>query len=169
MKKALIAYNANPHNDEWYTPAYAVEPLLEFIPKMKCIWESTDYGDSAITEVLKEHGKHVISSHIERNENFFTYKPDEYWDMIVTNPPYSIKDEFLARAYELGRPFAMLLPVESLGGQARFKLYKKYGLEILVLDKRVEFSNQKNPYFSVAWFCHYVLPEKLIFREIDKK
>ena len=36
----------------------------------------------------------------EDGQDFFKYEPENY-DMIITNPPYSLKNKFLKRAYDL--------------------------------------------------------------------
>lgn len=100
MKQALINYIQNGINDEIYTPENAVTPLLKYIPKNIVIWEATDYGESKITKVLKDNGWKVISTH-KRDLNFLTDKPQFDYDMIITNPPYSLKNEFIKRCYEL--------------------------------------------------------------------
>lgn len=106
MKKAMINYIKSPKFDDIYTPSYAIEPLLEYIPKGITVWECCDFGKSEITRLLKEHGCNVIST--DKEENFFEYKPTEHFDMIITNPPYSLKDDFIAKCYEWGKPFALL-------------------------------------------------------------
>lgn len=168
MKKALVNYIQNPKNDEYYTPTYGIIPLAEFIPIDKIIWECTDYGESKITSFFRDRGNKVITTSIKDNENFLQHVPKEEYDIIITNPPYSIKDEFLKRAYELKKPFAFLLPLESLGGKGRFELYSNYGLEILVVNERIEFKKDGQVWFPTGWFCHNILPEKLVFRKIDK-
>lgn len=53
MKKAMIDYMKNEKNDELYTPDYAINPLLKYLPNKKLkIWECTDFGESNITKVL---------------------------------------------------------------------------------------------------------------------
>ena len=73
--------------------------------------------------------------------------------------------------YDLNKPFAMLLPLPTLQGKARFKLFEK-GLEMLVFDSRVAYeingSTQKSTPFASCYFCKNLLPEKLIFKELKK-
>ena len=80
-----------------------------------------------------------------------------HWDCIVTNPPYSLKQKFLARAYQLGKPFAFLLPLTTLETRIRQELFKKYGLEIILFDRRINFEvpslKESRSWFSTAWFC----------------
>lgn len=115
MKHALIHHQIN---DEIYTPEIALIPLLKYLPKNIKIWECTDFGESNITKVLKEHGYDVISTH-KSNFDFLSDKPTFDFDVIITNPPYSLKDEFIKKCYEYNKPFALLLPITALEGIRR--------------------------------------------------
>lgn len=169
MKQAMINYMQNQKNDELYTPKYAITPILKYIPKGIKIWECTDFGESNITKVLKEEGYEVISTH-KNNFNFLTDEPNFDFDMIVTNPPYSLKDEFLKKCYEYKKPFMLLLPITALEGVERGKMYRDYGISVLVFDKRISYMNNgKSSYFNTSWFCYNVLPKKLIFEELKKE
>ena len=49
-------------------------------------------------------------------------------------------------------------------------MFRKYGIEVLVFDGRVEFlSSKKCNWFNTSWFCYKVLPDKLIFKELKKE
>jgi len=168
MKKALIHYIKNEKVDEYRTPEYAIKPLLKYIPENYIIWEPTGIN-SPITAFFRRHGYEVIETHIEMGFDFLKDEPGFHFDVIVTNPPYSKKTEFLKRAYELGKPFALLLPLAALEGVERGKLFRKYGIELIVFDRRVEFMNKGRVWFPVAWFCWKLLPEKLIFCELKRQ
>jgi hypothetical protein len=172
----MIDYIQKEKFDDIYTPEYAIKPLLEYIPTNITIWECCDFGGSKITQVLLKYGCKVIST--DKEENFFEYKPKEDFDMIITNPPYSLKDDFLRKCYEWNKPFCLLLPITALEGKARGKMFRKHGIEVLVLDSRVQFMenmikeyNKKKSgnWFNTSWFCYNVLPEKLIFKELIKE
>ena len=141
--------------DELYTPEEAVEMILKYIPKeVKTIWECTAIKESKIVKVLKDAGYNIITSHIEDGEDFFKYEPENY-DMIITNPPYSLKDKFLKRAYELKKPFMFLLPLTTLEGIERGKMFDKNGIQMLIPNKRFNFKPEKNSgaWFQTSWFC----------------
>lgn len=168
MKKAMINYMKNEKNDELYTPNYAIEPLLKYLPKNKIIWECTDFGSSNITKLLKQHDYKVISTHKD-NFDFLTDIPNFDFDIIITNPPYSLKNEFLKKCYEYDKPFCLLLPLTSLEGIERGKMFREKGIDVLVLDKRCDFmDNKKSNWFNTSWFCYKVLPKQLIFEELHK-
>jgi hypothetical protein len=175
MKKAMIDYAQKEKFDDIYTPSYAIKPLLKYIPKNITVWECCDFGGSEITRLLKEHGCNVIST--DKEENFFKYQPKEHFDMIITNPPYSLKDDFIKKCYEWEKPFCLLLPITALEGKKRGEMFRKYGIEVLVFDGRVQFmgniikdfNKKKNSnWFNTSWFCYKVLPKQLIFEELKK-
>ena len=170
MKKTMIDYMKNEKNDELYTPEYAIKPLLKYLPKNKIIWECTDFGSSNITKVLKESGFNVISTH-KKDFDFLKDIPDFEFDIIITNPPYSLKDEFLRKCYEYKKPFCLLLPITSLEGIGRGKMFRENSVELLVLDRRCNFiynNAKKSNWFNTSWFCWNILPKQLIFEEMIK-
>lgn len=170
MKKTMVNYMKNDKYDELYTPEYAISPLLKYLPKDKIIWECTDFGSSNITKVLKKNGFQVISTH-KKDFDFLKDTADFSFDIILTNPPYSLKNQFLQKCYEYKKPFCLLLPITSLEGIERGKMFREYGVELMVLDKRCNFiydNSKKNNWFNTSWFCWNILPSKLIFESLEK-
>ena len=172
MKKPMINYMKAPKNDEVYTPPYAIYPIVPYIDKDWVIWEPTDFGGSEYTRIFREEGYKVITSHIKDNQNFFEYEPSEPYDIIITNPPYSLKTEFLKRAYELNKRFIFLLPITTLESKARGKIFREYNhdIQLLIFDSRVEFYKGKNSiWFNTSYFCRNVLPQQIIFTALEKQ
>ena len=99
--------------NEQYTPFYAVDPITKYIPKTKKIWCPFDCEWSAYFQTFKRGGWQVERSSIDDGQDFFTYQPEDF-DVIVSNPPYTQKDRVIERLYELEKPFAVLLPLNSL-------------------------------------------------------
>ena len=54
-------------------------------------------------------------------------------DMIIFNPPFCLKTEFLQRACESGKPFIFICPVTIIETQKRFALFREHQLTILNL------------------------------------
>ena len=89
-------YTPKKSSDEQYTPAYAVAPIIKYIPGNKIVWCPFDTEHSEYVLALKAAGIRVVHSHILTGEDFFVYEPEE-WDLIVSNPPFSIKQKVVER------------------------------------------------------------------------
>jgi len=142
--------------DDFQTPPEALVPLLPYIPKDWVIWECAQ-GFGWLTKGLIFNGYKVIGSDILTGQDYRMWQPDE-WDIAVTNPPYAIKQQFLERAYMLGKPFAFLLPLTTFETGKRQMLFDKYGLEVIFLDKRINFRTPSGKgsgsWFATAWFTN---------------
>lgn len=121
---------------------------------------------------FKELGYTVISSHIDDGQDFFTYEPEEY-DIIISNPPFSQKDKVLERLDDLGKPFAVLLPINSLQGKYRFNYMDN--IQLMFFNERIGFHNQENmdipvegSPFASGSFCKKFLPKDLIGLKLKK-
>ena len=165
MMPSYIKYMQKPLNDEWYTPKYAINPIIKFLPKNKIIWCPFDTKESNYVRLLKNQGYEVVYSHKKDEQDFFNYKPKK-WDIIVSNPPFSIKDKILERCYQFNKPFALLLPLSALEGVFRTNLYIKHGLELLKFDRRISYNHTKGISFPTGYFCWRLLPDKLIHEEL---
>jgi hypothetical protein len=171
INHGVLKSDRTEKGDETYTPFYAVEPIIKYLPKEKIIWCPFDEGWSAYCQQLKAHGFRVIHSSLTDGKDFFRYEPKE-WDVIVSNPPFSKKDQVLGRLYSLGKPFAVLLPLASLQGVGRYPYFKK-GIQILAFDKRICFYRNGNYFacapgcaFASVYFCRFLLPNDLILEEL---
>lgn len=168
-----ITHTSKGKNDECYTPKYAVEPLLEFLPpfKNKIIWCPFDTEKSEFMKVLQENGYKVVYSHIDNGQDFFQYEPEQ-WDLIVSNPPFTGKKLIFERCFRFNKPFALIMDVRLLNDSSPMQLFKENGLELLLFDERMEFKNQRKDKqipFACGYFCKDFLPEKLIIRDFKSQ
>lgn len=168
-----LTANRTSAGDEVYTPFYAVEPLTEFLPKDKKIWCPFDENWSAFYQYLSENGYDVIRSSLKEGQDFFLYEPDK-WDILVSNPPFSKKNEVLKRVFSFEKFFALLLPVNSIQGKARYRIFNNE-IQMLCFDARVDYHTRQNMecttkgnHFGSAYFCRDLLPTKLELREFVK-
>ena len=168
MKKVMIGYMQNKKHDHFDTPAYAVKPLLPYIKPEWTVWEPTDTtGKSQIARVLRKHGCKVVSTS-KKKFDFLKDEPDFDFDCIVTNPPYAIKNDFIQRCYKYKERWAMLMPLTALEGVERGQWYDDFGIQLLVLDRRVEFTSG-SVRFNSSWFCNGILPQQLMFAQLEKE
>ena len=173
QNKGYLQADRTEGSNEQYTPFYAVDPITKYIPKDKKIWCPFDCEWSAFYQTFNRGGWHVTRSSIEEGQDFFEYMPEEF-DVIVSNPPFTKKDEVLRRLYEIGKPFAILLPLNSLQGVSRFEYFKQ-GIQLLSLDKRIAFPTpdsmeeyKKAVSFATVYFCKDILPRDLIVEELTE-
>lgn len=176
INKGYLTAKTDKASDEVYTPAYAVKPLLKYLDGFTnksnyTIWCPFDTEDSEYVKIFRQEGYNVIATHIDNNQNFFYYEPEEQYDFIISNPPFSIKDDIIKRLYELNKPYAILLPVPSLQGQKRFPYMKN--CQALIFDKRINYymssdkkQVQKGVSFGSFYLCKDFLPQDLIFEEL---
>lgn len=152
-------------NNNVYTPEVAIYPLLPFLSKDKVIWDCA-FGSGRLAEHFSKFGFTVVG---RSDCNFLLEFVD--CDVIITNPPYSFKDEFLDRAFALGKPFAFLLPLTALEGIKRGKMFRDKGIQVIIPDHRINFeipSGKRSAWFCTAWFCWGLnLPKDLLFVELD--
>ncbi len=154
--------------DSCQTPPHALEPLLPYIDKRWTVWEPAA-GEGLLADTLLMNARvKVVESDILTGQNFFEYEPEQ-WDCIITNPPYSIKYLWIERCYKLGKPFALLMPVETLGAKAAQKWFS-VGVEVIFFERRINFKmpnkgwNGSAAQFPVAWFTwQFNLPRQMVF------
>jgi hypothetical protein len=157
LKTRLIHDTKNKSSDIFQTPKDAVDVLAPFLPKKQIIWESAA-GLYLLAKHLSGYGHTVYTSDILTGQDFFNYEPEINWDIQITNPPYSIKDDWLERSYKLGKPFALLLPINSLHSVRRCDLFRQFGIQLIIPPKRINFITPSGEgtgaWFPVAWFCY---------------
>jgi len=156
-------------HDDYMTPKYAWENIKDYIPKKK-IWEAF-YGDGESGKYLTELGFDVI--HEERD--FFTDPPDE-WDIIVSNPPFSLCKKVLNKLAELDKPFIIIMPASKICTSYFRENFKDKGLQIIIPRKRIHFlklvdgkpvEGWKNACnFDCFYYCYKMnLPKDIIWLE----
>jgi len=151
MKK--LAIQMNGRTDEFYTPKEAINPLLPYLNRDWIILENA-WGKGHLARHLEAEGFKVVA--------------DGEFDCIITNPPYSQKEKWLEKCYTTNKPFALLMPLTSLEGKKRGELYRKYGIELIIPNKRINFitpsGKGSGSWFQTAWFCWKLnLPKQLNF------
>lgn len=165
---------AGSGKDEFYTPLYAITPIIKYLRKGSTVWCPFDSEESLFYKQLTLEGFNVIATHKDSCGDFFDLDID--CDYIVSNPPYSVKGEVFERLFKLGKPFAMLVGVVGLfESQKRFEMFRDNQFEIMYLNRRVayfeDYKDKKpslNPPFSSVYLTSKVLPKQIVFEEITK-
>ncbi|MEH7246508.1 hypothetical protein V7114_06885 [Neobacillus niacini] len=160
--------------DEYYTPAYAIQPVKKYLKPNSIIWCPFDTDKSLFVYELRKEGHTVINTHIDNGQDFFTTKVA--CDYIISNPPYSMKLDVIKRLFDLGIPFAMLVGVVGLfDSKSKVEVFKDRKFEVMYLSPRVAyFKDYENPIpisgipYQSVYLCSGLLPKQIVFEEINK-
>lgn len=169
---AQIQYTFNK-NDEYYTPSYAVVPIIKYLKKSSKIWCPFDTDESNFVKALSENGFSVFNTHLVYGQDFFTHPVPEC-DYIISNPPYSLKGDIFKRLYEIGKPFAMLINFQGIfDHKKRFEMFRNNKVEMLWLSPRIDYIKGENQKcngvpFQSGYLCSNVLPTDLCFEYVKK-
>jgi len=160
------------HRNDFQTPPEALLPLLPYISKGWAIWEPA-CGKGNLVNELNKLGYQCIGSDILTGCDFLKVEQPVY-DCIITNPPYSIKHKFIARCYDLKKPFALLMPLTALETEYRQSLFNCHGLQIILMPKRINFETPSGQgsgsWFATAWFTNWFkLPRDINYYQPAKR
>ena len=185
-------------SDNVYTPPYVVHAISKYIrlgfdfilDSSPLIHEKTTIilcpfskDEHAFPTVFRSLGYEVINSHYDpetgEGKDFFSYTKEEVMrmgvDYIIDNPPFSSKDRVLQHCEELDRPYALLLPIQTLQSIKRYNtVFSKGNTQALIFDKRIGYGTKTKTWeemgmtnhFASIFICKDVLPQQLIFDKL---
>jgi len=144
--------------DHYTTPLYVWKMLLDYLDlgKDTIIYEPF-YNDSKSKTYL---GKLGYNNVIHENEDFFENYDKYKYDIILSNPPYSIKQNILKVLYKIDKPFVLIVPTAIIS-----KLYLKNifnddidKVQYIIPSRRLQYEvngyNQKRCCFDCLFFCY---------------
>jgi hypothetical protein len=152
-------------DDEYETPPEAWNLITSFIPNEFLIWEPF-YKSGMAANILIELGFNVKHS----KRDFFDRKTINC-DLILTNPPYSIKKEVIEHLFTFKKPFAILVPLATISCQYFMNALKKYHMsyKMIVPNRRISYMKEgsriRGAGFDTVWICvdmDAFLPEEQI-------
>lgn len=176
--------------DFYPTPGDVTQALLDFlqIPAPASIWEPA-CGDGAMSEVLKANGHEVYSTDLREDSgygeegglDFLRYQPDPptgipitavYSDWIITNPPFSVAEEFIRKALSLTPNVAMLLSNQYWHAATRLNLFRDHPPAfVLPLTWRpafLEAERGSSPMMNVMWTVWQEGLNNCVYRPVPK-
>ena len=150
-------------DNEFYTLKEDWEKIKEYIPKDKVVWEAFSNGEFEGVEYLKTICKEVVS----HTGDFFE---NDEGEIVITNPPFSIKRKVLERLKQLEKPFIMILPTLSLQTKYMKNIFGD-DIQVILPTKKLYYyriiDGEKKIYNQLSWYSCYVcykmnLPKDLI-------
>lgn len=137
--KILNNITGNQYSDEWYTDQETVDKCIALLelPKKAIVLCPFDFEKSLFVQTLRTQEHEVIYG-------IQDYLTAEYeYDYAITNPPFSIKDKVIERAYQSGKKTLFILPLDSVGGVKRHELFNKYGFpHIYIPTRRINYYDE---------------------------
>ena len=157
-------------SDEWYTPESAVLPVLKYLKLKSKIWCPFDTDESNFVKVFLENDFDVVKTHIDNGFDFF--KIEKECDYIISNPPYSMRNDVLRRLFYFKKPFMMLMNTNGLfDSNIRWELFKNHNFTLIYLKGRTSFFQEygvkqaTSPPFQSAYICSGMSDKQIIFDE----
>ncbi len=157
--------------DLYPTPPEATVALMRFLklPRGTRIWEPA-CGEGDMMEAMRSCGMQVYGTDISGGFDFLSPETMQRFlvgfDWIITNPPFSLADEFIRHAAEIGKPFAMLLKAQYWHAAKRAQLFREVPPSyVLPLTWRPDFLFRErggkkgaSPLMDVMW-CVWLTPQ----------
>lgn len=142
----------NPR-DEYQTPLWAVHAIMQYIE-----WDSVHTflepcrGDGHVWYSLPRGLKRTWRE-LNDGRDYLTWTPKTEFDLILTNPPYSLAIEFLQKSLVEGLSVAYLLRVNFLGAIERAGFWEKNPpTNLFPLYPRPSFTGDGTDMTEYAWF-----------------
>lgn len=98
-------------DDAFETPREALALLVPYLPPNAVLYDPF-YCTGRVAKLWRSLGFRCIH---ERRNAFVRRRAPVACEVVVTNPPFSKKREVFALLHRLGRPFAVLVPLTTLG------------------------------------------------------
>lgn len=137
---------------DWLEPAVGngaiIKAVTNYNPKSAIWWTATDVRDTSME--LNLPLKKL------RKESFLFWEwTDKDYKVVITNPPYSLAEEFIRHALKIpsNPSVVMLLRLNFLASESRYPLFKEYPPDVYVLPNRPCFTGDgKTDATEYAWF-----------------
>lgn len=150
------AYKRN-QSDFYPTPPEVTQALLDFLklPAGTSVWECA-CGEGHMVEVMQQNDLRVIGTDLQTGTDFLLAELPEDFCWIITNPPFSLAEQFIRKADEHNVPFAMLLKSQYWHAAKRVSLFSDITpAYVLPLTWRPDFlfktRGKGSPLMDVIW------------------
>lgn len=156
------------NKDHVATPRWVVEQIYSIINvyDYHSIWFPFNNYDSQFKLKADELKLKYKATHKfdDLKNDFFITEPPKDCDLMISNPPFSLQNEIIARSFKLIdegkiKSFALLLPLSTLETPTRADMYEKYNdkLSIIVFKRRIKFLGKTTSFNTACcWICYNI-------------
>jgi hypothetical protein len=149
------------NNDDYETTEEIWKMVYPYMKNFDSLYEPF-YCSGKSGEILKSFGFNVI----HQDEDFFTNYMRHDYDLIVSNPPFSIKKKVFDVLHKINKPFIMISPVSIITKLFFREKYEDEDITILIPQRRLQFSKKgedlKRNWFDCIFVCYNLGLEKQI-------
>jgi hypothetical protein len=175
----VSATNRGAHReaaDNYPTPAWCVRRLLERVWLPGGLWLEPAAGSGAIVRAVNAYRMYCLAAPVvwvacdvrpecrddlsgvvdDGNVHIEDFLTRDFgcsdWDCVISNPPYSLAQEFVTKSLELAPFVAMLLRLNFLASGERAPFFRSEQPDIYVLPNRPSFTaNGKTDASEYCW------------------
>lgn len=150
-------------DDDYETTETIWKLILPYLEGYNTIYEPF-YCTGKSGDILTTFGFEVI----HKDEDFFLHYKQYDYDIIVSNPPFSIKKKIFDTLREIDKPFIMIVPVSTMTKHFFQSKYKNQDITFLIPPKRMQFSKSGKDldrcWFDCVFVCYKLgLDKQIIF------
>ncbi len=153
----------NPH-DFFPTPHGVTKAFIDACPLPDGLWCEPAVGSGHIIEAvgpraawatydIREVPKPELSAHHVAPYDFLKHDERLRFDVIITNPPFYLAEEFVRKALACADHVAMLLRLAFLESRKREQFHQQHRADVYVLSRRPSFmANGATDSCAYGWF-----------------
>lgn len=143
--------------DAYSTPKHCTEAICSQLVWSKDAWILEPCsGEGAISQILKRYAEdRVLELDIQRGYDFLEMDMSVYgrFDMVLTNPPFTLAQEFIEKSLTIANCVVMLLRLNFLASSKRKEFWQKHPpTAVHVLTRRPSFTGKGTDACDYAWF-----------------
>jgi hypothetical protein len=113
------------------------------------IWTASELRAEAEEELAATGASYVIQDFLDAN-----YRPDPV-DVIFTNPPFRLAQEFIDKSLTMAKQVVMLLRLNYLGSEKRAVFLREFHPDVYVLPNRPSFTDGETDSVEYSWI-HWI-------------
>lgn len=119
-------------------------------------------------KTFQKLGLEVVYGHIDTGQDFFSFKKPQ-GEIVVSNPPFSKRNEIFERLYEMDIPFALVINFNGLfDSKSRAKMLNEGNVQLLIPYGRMKFIHKdkgylNSPNFQSVYVCNKLLDRQIVF------